>query len=239
MPFLGTVGRAPRNLGATMTLDNMTAGGAVGLCDDLMDAVIGLDDERMRDLMMAVGERDGHDVLVTTLLVPTLRTVGQLWAEGKLSVMHEHHASSIIRSVIGEVRRRDAPADAPRVVLSCPPGELHDLPAHMFSLMLINRGLKTVVLGANTPLNALGQAVRATQAASCVLVARKERSILAYQSPLRRLSHSTALFVAGPAASRATADQTGLQILSHDWVQAADVVRDAALTGSGSSDQGV
>ena len=87
----------------------------------LLDAVTGLDEHRVNRVAQEVLDAQGIDVLVADVLVPTLHDIGELWHAGSLSVMHEHFASSIIRSVLGDIRRNVGSAERPRVVIGCPP----------------------------------------------------------------------------------------------------------------------
>lgn len=190
---------------------------------ELLDAAVHLEGERMRRTAQAVLEREGFDVLVADVLVPTLREIGDRWQSGHLSVLHEHHASKIVRSTVSDMRRRSVDAAAPCVVLACPPGELHDLPSHMFALMLIARGIRPIVLPANTPMAAVAQSVRSTRASASVITARRARSVLAHLSMLERMSVGAEIFLAGPAAS--SREPLGaLSTLTDDWREAAEIV---------------
>lgn len=190
----------------------------------LLDAVTGLDEHRVNRVAQEVLDAQGIDVLVADVLVPTLHDIGELWHAGSLSVMHEHFASSIIRSVLGDIRRNVGSAERPRVVIGCPPGELHDLPCHLFGLMLVDRGLTPIVLGADTPMAGMAHAARKTRAAACVLTARRSRSALAYADELRSMARYRAVFVAGPAAGSSLRHNLPVDPLSDDWREAADTV---------------
>lgn len=195
--------------------------------DEIYDAILGLDADAIRRLVHQFGVSGGTDVVVADVLVPVLRTVGEMWADGKLSVLHEHHASGIIRSMVGQLRRPAMHADRPTVVLACPPGELHDLPAHLFSLMLIDRGLAPIVLGADTPWKATASALRSAGAQACVLSGMRPGGIRYRHTVLKMLASTAPVFVAGPLGEGL--EVPGVQPLSEDWRVAADVVRDGAL----------
>ena len=114
----------------------------------IFDAVLTLDEDALREEFSRALDEHGVDALVADVLVPALRHVGVMWSAGELSVMHEHHASNIVRSVVSGFRGEAAAKGRPRAVLTCPPGELHDLPNHLFSAMLVQRGWAPLVLGA-------------------------------------------------------------------------------------------
>lgn len=198
----------------------------------IFDAILGLDGDSIRGELIELQQRAGSDLVVADILVPVLRRVGDLWEQGRLGVLHEHHASTIIRSVIGQFRRpalRDE--DCPTVVLCCPPGELHDLPGHLFSLMLLERGVAPLVLGADTPWKALVAAVRATSASACVLSGMRPNRLRWRGTVLTQIAASTTLFVAGPLAEGELPD--GVRTLADEWRNAAAVVAQTALRPTG------
>lgn len=194
--------------------------------EQILDAVVALDGDRLRDVVLRYADQHGHDALVVDVLVPTLRRIGVMWERGRLGVMHEHLASSIVRSAIGQLTRPVRATGLPKVVLSCPPGELHDLPLHMFALMLVERHLDPLVLGADTPIPAIAQTARAVTARACVVATVRPRAILAYRGALERLSENRPVFVAGPVGAAFPASRT-LGLLPHDWREAADIVAGA------------
>lgn len=153
--------------------------------EQILDAVVALDGDRLRDVVLRYADQHGNDALVADVLVPTLRRIGVMWERGRLGVMHEHLASVIVRSSIGQLTCQ-TPTAAAKVVLSCPPGELHDLPLHLFSLMLVQRHLDPLVLGADTPIPATAQTARAVNANVCVITTLRPRAILAYRGALER-----------------------------------------------------
>jgi MerR family transcriptional regulator, light-induced transcriptional regulator len=193
---------------------------------DIFDAILGLDGALLHRELSDYHERHGNDSLVADVLIPVLRQVGDMWECGKLGVLHEHHASNIIRSVVGTFRR---PAfddgTASTVILACPPGELHDLPNHLFSLMLLERGLAPIVLGANTPWKALAAAVRSTDCAACVVSGINPRKIGRHKAVLSTLNGVSPVFLAGRLAAL---EVPGVRTLSDDWRHAASAVDAAA-----------
>lgn len=188
----------------------------------IFDAVLTLDEDALRDEFTRALDEHGVDALVADVLVPALRHVGVMWSAGELSVMHEHHASNIVRLVVSGFRGEAAAKGRPRAVLTCPPGELHDLPNHLFSAMLVQRGWAPLVLGANTPWAATSTAVRASGARVCVISGMQPASFAARRLELTMMARSTPVFVAGPGAGRSSIP--GITALGDDWRQAADLV---------------
>lgn len=190
--------------------------------EQLFDAALGLDGDTMRVVVLDCLDTHGVDVVVADVVVPVLRHIGELWQQGRLSVMHEHHASGVLRSLAGELRR-GLPREGRRtIVLTCPPGELHDLPSHLFSAMLVDRDFASVVLGASTPWRSTLTATRAVGADAVLVSGTRPRSLRTKSSFLAQMAQSVPLFVAGPAATDLAIP--GVTGLPPDWREAADLV---------------
>ena len=127
------------------------------LLADYLDA-LGSGD-RSRALGVVRGLRgDGVDVLsiVTRLLAPAQRRVGELWVRDAWSVAQEHAATAISESALHVLAaereqdlRRGGTPDAPLVVVSCVEQEWHALPALIVAEHLRDAGYAVSYLGAN------------------------------------------------------------------------------------------
>jgi MerR family transcriptional regulator, light-induced transcriptional regulator len=79
------------------------------------------------------------ETVMTDLLLPYLRDLGQRWARGEITVAQEHFASTLIRGRLLALAQGWDHGRGPRTLLACPPGEDHDLPLVMFGLALGRR----------------------------------------------------------------------------------------------------
>ena len=94
--------------------------------------------------------------LVLSHLAPAMRLVGEGWECGDTSVGEEHRATALVYdllALLGEVMpaRGAATAAVRRLLLVCPPGEEHALPARMARERFIDAGWTVDLLGANVP----------------------------------------------------------------------------------------
>ena len=98
------------------------------------------------------------------VFAPALARIGDEWAAGRLSVAHEHLASSVIgaaaRTLVGLVSRPDAARTA---IVACLAEEEHSLAATGVALRLATNGFRVVDLGARTPAAAIADAVGAAR----------------------------------------------------------------------------
>jgi MerR family transcriptional regulator, light-induced transcriptional regulator len=99
--------------------------------------------------------------ILLELLVPALRSIGERWANGSVSVAEEHRATVVAQRVVGRLglqfgrRGRDRGV----VALAAPSGDLHTLPVAIVADLLRWRGFGVLELGGNTPPEALSDAV--------------------------------------------------------------------------------
>jgi len=192
--------------------------------DRVFAAVAGLDGASLRVALERCIEDHGIDATVADVVVPVLREVGVAWRTGRLGVVHEHFASSAFRGVLGQLRARTGRGRARTAVLACPPHELHDLPLELFGAMLGDRNWRVVVLGANTPMAALGEAVHFLRADACVLAAVRPSAFQSRMPSLSRLAATTPVFLAGAGSAALAAPPPGTIVLPEDLRAAADVV---------------
>ena len=94
--------------------------------------------------------------VLTDLVVPALRSIGDGWAAGELSVADEHRATAVAFRVVGRLGLQFGRRGKRRgkVALAAPAGDLHTLPVAIAADLLRWRGFETVELGANSPAEA-------------------------------------------------------------------------------------
>ena len=190
----------------------------------VMSATRDLDGSAVRDLLLDALLVRGVDATVSEVMMPVLREVGEDWEAGRLGVVHEHFVSGAFRGVLGELRLPVNGAQARTVVLACPPHELHDLPLELFGAMMHARWWRVVSLGANTPMTAVGDAVRFLRADACVLAGVRRSSFEARVPSLSRLARNVPVFVAGEGAYALPEPPAGTTVLPRDLVEAANTV---------------
>jgi methanogenic corrinoid protein MtbC1 len=112
------------------------------------------------------------ETLWDRVLAPALANLGHDWEQGSVSAAPEHFLAGLIRgrlsALLGAMPRLSA---APSVLIGAGPGERHDLPALMLSLLLARAGRRVTFLGAETPADALEEACRAVRPSLVVVTA--------------------------------------------------------------------
>jgi DNA-binding transcriptional MerR regulator len=158
------------------------------------------------------------------VVVPYLSQLGGRWERGEASVAQEHFASNLLRGRLLGLARGWAEATGPRAVLSCAPGELHDLPLISFGLALAARGWSITYLGPDTPIATIDQALAGREALVVVSAMTPDR-FLVVQDELCELAADRRLALAGPGATEELVRATGAALLlDEDPVTAAERV---------------
>lgn len=90
--------------------------------------------------------------LVHQVALPLMRSVGQMWHDGRLTVAQEHLVSAILSSLLASLVRLYAARDASlKLIFATPSGELHEFGILTSAMLAAGGGLGVVYLGANLP----------------------------------------------------------------------------------------
>jgi DNA-binding transcriptional MerR regulator len=192
------------------------------LAADLRTALDALDepgaqtvlDRLMSEFTLAAALRD--------VVLPYLGDLGERWANGELTIAHEHFASNVIRGRLAGLARGWGNGNGPRAVLACPPGELHDLPLMIFGIILNRNGWRVDFFGVSTPVVDLVDDARRSPPDLIVVATTVPECLTAIRSDLARLAAVAPLALAGAGASLDIADSVGARLLTGDPVTEAE-----------------
>ncbi|MGZ8144919.1 MAG: MerR family transcriptional regulator [Methylosarcina sp.] len=159
----------------------------------------------------------GSQAFIENLLEPLLTIIGERWRTGELRPVHEHMASSIIRSLTYILRNNaPCPALAQKMVVSTPLGQHHELGALLAAIIAELKDWQVTYLGPNLPAEEIAAAVRYTKAKAVTLSISFRTDEPVVQKELRRLrkliGNNVALIVGGRAAGyyEAVLDEIGV-----------------------------
>jgi len=125
---------------------------AEAMLDSCLAAVRSLDARSLERELDRASVALSRAHLLDRLLVPLMERIGDLWQEGELRPLHEHLASSIVRSFLGGLRSAGEPAPgAPAIVLTTPVRQRHELGALMAASAASSSGWATLYLGPDLP----------------------------------------------------------------------------------------
>jgi len=148
----------------------------------------------------------GSEAFIEHLLTPLLTLIGDRWRTGELRPVHEHMTSSIIRSLTYILRNNNpCSADAPRMIVSTPIGQLHELGALLAAIMAELKGWQVTYLGANLPAEEIAAAVKFTHARAVTISISFSTDDHIIPKEIRRLKKLIGINVALIAGGRAAA----------------------------------
>jgi DNA-binding transcriptional MerR regulator len=194
----------------------------------LAHAVLAMDPDAIRSLLSQAAAAQGVVAMWDTVARPVLVAIAQRWADTGRGVEREHLLSECLLRVL-DTCSGGAPAGNPRpVLLACVPDEWHSLPLSALAAALAERGVRSHLLGAAVPRNALHAGLRRITPAVAILWAQSPTADL--DGLLRALPRSRPpcrWFVGGPGWSQHTlpANVTHLESLA----EATDALSHCAL----------
>jgi DNA-binding transcriptional MerR regulator len=182
-------------------------------------------DEFDEGAAQAVLDRLLSDYTLTTTLrdvvLPYLQRLGERWERGETSIAQEHFASHVIRGRLAGLARGWGDGSGPRVLLACPPDELHDLPLLIFGIVLNRSGWRVDYLGASTPVEELSRTAARSRPELIVVAATATARFTGILGELAHLAGIAPLAIAGAGATPEMADEIGARLLTADPVTAA------------------
>lgn len=161
------------------------------------------------------------ETVLTEIVTPALRRLGDRWAAGELTIAHEHFASNLLRGRLLGMARGWGRGTGPIALLACPSGEWHDLPLVLFGIALRAAGWRIVLLGADTPMSTIERAVEDISPATVVLAATMPKPLRAIEQELATLTARVPVAIGGRAANATLAARAGALLLEADQDAAA------------------
>lgn len=90
--------------------------------------------------------------VIQSLIVPSLRRIGQAWHDGDLAIWVEHRATAIVERVLGELSPNPRGRRRGTAVVAAISGDHHSLPTTMAAIALRDDNWRVEHLGADMPL---------------------------------------------------------------------------------------
>ena len=172
------------------------------------DAILRGDGEAAEQVVAeAIGASLDEGVIQDGIVAPSLRMVGDLWAQGEIGIADEHLATEISLRVLTlqreafRVARRRV---GHRVLLAGLPGERHDVGLRMVASLLLHGGFDVRMLGADLPLDALVEATERHTPSVVGLSATMPESVpalVAAAEIVRDIAPGVGVIVGGAAAA--------------------------------------
>ena len=186
------------------------------------DAVLtGRPHDAERVIRDAIDAGLGEALLDDEVIRPALVLVGDLWADGRLSVAEEHLATAISRHVVAILRdlfRLERERGTHRVVLAAVQGEQHVLGLEMAASLIEHAGYDVRHFGADVPIEDLGRAVTIHDPAVVGFTSATERTALTLPlafHAVREHRPGVGIIVGGGGVDEAWATAWDVVVCSH------------------------
>jgi DNA-binding transcriptional MerR regulator len=193
------------------------------LREELADALDRFDEPRAQAVLDRLLAVTTLETLLSDVVLPYLRELGERWARGDASIAQEHFATAVLRGRLLGIARGWGVGIGPAAVLACLPGEHHDLGLIAFGLALRSRGWRIVYLGPDSPIDTIEDACNRLHADLVVLSAVSHERVSPVVDELRALARRRRLALGGAAAS-GLAESDGVLRLGGDPIAEAERV---------------
>jgi len=177
--------------------------GVDGLIDNLIVAMIGLDEEHFSEIFSDSVLRMGFEDTIQQVIFPFLHRIGVMWQTGGIHPAQEHFMSNIIRRklivAIDGIRISKTPPRA-TVLLFLPENELHELSLLFYHYALKSRGYKTIYLGQTVPsadLIRVAEVARPDRIISVITNPLSEKETGTFLAPLQKARLVSRLLLSG------------------------------------------
>lgn len=139
------------------------------------------------------------------LLLPLLAHLGERWHDLPGAIAEEHFFAMYLRSKLGaRLQHRMRYAEGPRLLGACAPGEQHEIGLLLFALEAHAAGMRTILLGADTPLEDIAIAARRGEADAVIVSSSVEPGADFFSDALPQLVRKAGvpIFIGGSTAER-------------------------------------
>ncbi|MDN4527357.1 MerR family transcriptional regulator [Fictibacillus fluitans] len=134
---------------------------AMQLSDELLSALMSFDERKAKEVMDRAFSLFTIEKVTIDILGSLLVKVGDMWESKRITVAHEHYASSFLKAKIGNILFH-LPVDSylPKVIAVCGLKETHELGLLIFTLYLRQKGFEVIYLGEGIPPEDLDVVIR-------------------------------------------------------------------------------
>jgi DNA-binding transcriptional MerR regulator len=135
-----------------------------------LSAVEELDQKGLEEILSQGVVALGRIALTEKVIIPLMEKIGDLWSQGRFRIVHEHMSSSVIRSLLDNLREGYQAADsAPLAIGVTPVGQHHEFGVLSALTTAVSEGWRTLYLGTNLPSEEVAAAIQKTKPLAVIL----------------------------------------------------------------------
>lgn len=137
-------------------------------------ACLEFDERRAEEVVTHALSLFPPELVCVGILQEALSEIGEMWYERHLTVQQEHFASALAtRRLEALIAASPLPFRPGRIIVACPPHELHVFSTLIVTLLLRRQGWDVLYLGADVPIEKLNETITATNPSLVVLAAQQ------------------------------------------------------------------
>ena len=187
----------------------------------MLAAVISFDEAALDESYTEMLSIHPAKVVTERLLNPLLKQLGERWVNMTGSIAEEHFFGFYLRTKLGaRHHHRVRHVDGPGLLLACLPGDQHEIGLLLLALAANERQFRTVILGADMPLDELPRAASKSGCAAIVLsgTVQPEAEVFKVQLPNLVAAAQVPVFVGGPCSmfASSTIERAGAMVCGAD-----------------------
>ena len=190
---------------AIMTSDQVVNATWKRYIDRMMAAVIQFNEDGLEDVYGEALALYPIDKVTENLLTPLLAELGRRWEKGEGSIAEEHFFGFYLRNKLGaRFHHRIKARNGPKLLLSCLPGDRHETGLLLFALTANASGYRTILLGADMPLDDLPDVAKKTGCQAIILsgILLPGTKLLDRDLPLLTSKTPVPVFIGGMASTQ-------------------------------------
>ncbi|ETW98202.1 MAG: hypothetical protein ETSY1_19750 [Candidatus Entotheonella factor] len=135
-----------------------------------LDAIRQLDRAALEHVLMQARVALSQPRFIEHVVVPLMVTVGELWRDGSLRIVHEHLATNVVRTMLGSLSTSAVLSTlSPKIIVTTPTGQLHEIGALIVASTAESDGWQVIYLGVNLPAEEIAAAVQQHDAKAVAL----------------------------------------------------------------------
>ena len=130
------------------------------IVNSCIEVIRQFDDRQLLGLLNEASVKFSRPDLIEKIILPLMIRIGQYWENGMLRVSHEHFTSAVIIKFLNTLTDGfQIPDNAPRIVITTPEGQYHEVGALIGASLAASDGWRTTYLGASLPAEDIAAAV--------------------------------------------------------------------------------
>lgn len=135
-----------------------------------LEAIQRFDQNALESLFNTAVKEVGYSGLLEKILIPLIHGVGDAWHNGNFTTAEEHAATSFIKDYLCvSARSFSSDSGAPKLLITTPPGQLHELGAVIAASLARKQGWDVIYLGVSLPPTEIAGAAEKMGARAVVL----------------------------------------------------------------------